>query len=316
MALDLLKKNCDVAMPNTGEPSCDISIGVLKGVIFATEQKQYDREQTIDALITAMQADVLNASPSARLYPYFGFMELTADNTQERSKIQKGTQGAIFGEAKSRDFRYECADMDYKFFAKMVKLNKLGKLYFFGVDAKGNLLGAKGTGNTIIPIKLAAQCLHEKKFNTDTTTNIYFDMITEDPYAFGANLAVVDMTGYDITTQISGLYDVTLAATPSALKIRVTGTVDVSDVDFMELYAGEADVAGAYVVTNAAGAAVTPSAVASVAGDPYSMDLTVVAGTYSVKLANPTALAALSIGSASQGGYESNTVTGLVVPAT
>lgn len=316
MALDLLRENCSVSMPNTGKPDCVNAVGVLKGVIFCQTLKSYPSDTTLATLIASLKADVLATNPKDRLYPLFDFLELTADNTQERAKIQKGLGGVSFGEAKSRDFRYELANMGAKYFAKISQLSDAGKLYFFGIDAQDNLVCAKNAADELIPIRLQAQCIQEPKFNTDTTVNFYLDLITSDPYALGRNVVLVDCSSAPLENELSGLYDVTLAAEGGSLKIDVSGIIDVNGTDFFDLYQTEAAVAGAFKVVNGSGAVVTPSAVVAVAGEPVLIRLTVPAGAgYSVSLVDPTALSVLNIGSAAEGGYESNTVTGITVTA-
>jgi hypothetical protein len=315
MAGELFKPVCAIEDANIGIPSCTPMIEVLQGAIFAQNLKAY-AATSLSALVTALNADVINSVKSARLYPFFQFAELTADNTTEAPKITKGSGGVIFGSDKARDFRYEYNNVGLEAYKKFKKLSKSIK-YMFGYDLANQLIGTKNAAGELLPIELQAFFVHEPKFNTDGTVNFFVDLITKDPYAFGSNAVIVDCSTTPLTSEMSGLFDVTIAATGTALKISITGSVDVTGEDFIEKYAGDVDVAGAWTVITSAGVTVTPSVVAVVAGSPYKVELTVTAATYNtVKLQTPTALIALSVGSIAGGGYESNIVSGVVVPAT
>ena len=316
MALSLFKPDCLGAMPNTGESDCGVVMGVLNGLIFTTTQKAYPSNTTVADLVTAMKADVLAASTKDRLYPFFSILELTADNTQERAKVTAGNGGVTFGAPKARDFRYKCENMGAKYFKKIAQITKVKKLYVFGIDVNGNLICDRNAADEIIPIELQTQCIQEPKYNTDTTVDFFLDIITKSPYAFGSGSEIVELGGVELQNEISGLFDVVLGATGGSLKIDVSATIDVDGRDFFDLYSAEAAVAGAFKVVNGSGAVVVPSAVAAVSGDPTLISLTVPAGTgYSVELESPAALVALNIGSAAEGGYESNKVTGIAVTA-
>lgn len=312
---NLFKPACGGSIPNTGIATCNPMIKDIKGLIFCSSLNAYTADVAA-TLLTALKASVLDTDITQRLLPFFEIAELTADNTVERPKIVKGSGNVSYGAAKPRDLRFEIENIGLPTYQKIVKINGLKKLYAFFYDSDNQLIGAENSAGLLIPIKIQAHNLAEPKLNSDGTVNIYWDIITEDPYALGTNSRMVKFSDTPLKNELSGLYDVTLAATPTALTITVTGTVDVTGEDFIEKYNGELDVAGGWVFTNAAGAAVTPSVVTYVAGSPASMRFTIAPGTYSAKLETPTELVALSVGSAAEGSYESNVLTGIVVPAT
>lgn len=315
MAGELFKPVCAQEEANIGIPSCTPMIEVLQGAIFSQTQKSYDAS-VLATLIAAMNADVVNEVKSERLYPFFQFAELVADNTVEAPKIVKGSGGVSFGSDKARDFRYEYNNIGLEAYKKFKKLSKSIK-YMFGYDLENQLIGTKNAAGKLIPIELQAFFVHEPKFNQDGTVNFFVDIVTKDPYAFGSNAVIVDCSTTPLTSEMSGLFDVTLAATPTALTITLTADIDVTGEDFIAKYSGDVDVAGAWTCITSEGVAVTPSVVTVAEGSPYTVALTVTAGTYNtVKLASPSALIALGVGSISGGGYESNVLSGVVVPAT
>jgi len=311
---ELFKPDCAVDDANVGIPSCKPQIEVLKGAIFAQTRKEYT-DTTLSAFITSLQADVLNATKSERIYPFFEFSELAADNTEETPKIVKGSGSVIFGADKKRDFRYEYKNVGLEAFKKFKRASGSFK-YFFGYDLKDQFICAANSSGNAIPIEIEAMHVHEPMYNQDTTVNFFVDIITADPFAFGLNAKIVDFSTSPLNNELSGLYDVTMAATGGSTEIAITADVDVSGEDFIEKY--ETDlVVGSFVVTDESdGSVETPSGIAiTSSGGTYTATLTVTAGTYTVKLAAPATLVGQSIGSASEGGYESNILTGITATA-
>jgi len=100
------------------------------------------------------------------------------------------------------------------------------------------------------------------------------------------------------------------------LNINVKVEYVIGKTNVYDEFSGDLDVAGAWVVTDSATGEVETVSAVAVDAVNKTFDLTVTAGTYDVKLANAAALEVLGVGTKTQGGFESDTVLSVVVPAT
>jgi hypothetical protein len=134
----------------------------------------------------------------------------------------------------------------------------------------------------------------------------------QDPTALTDKLATILLPeDFDLSVELGGILDVDVTATGGVLSASVKAKTSISKTDLYGLYADDMDVAGAFVCTNASGTIVAPSAVVKDDANKAWV-LTLPVGVYSIKLASPSVLVALGVGSLTSGGYESNSATATV----
>ena len=310
-------------LSNTGLSTCGQTLSQLRGMIYVPADYSFaPTGATIEAQKAAFLADlktkVLVSPIGARALPLFAFAELSEVKTEAKAVTKKGAQTIVSGKESADHFVYELEDVGHRVWKK---LRSMGSdrpgIRCFPVDINGYLVHDLNAAGDIIPFELQYSWFQkiEPMTGTDTSTAYKYEFMISKIGALNDDINIVDFGAGFLEDEISGLYDVDLAATGGTGAITASGSVFQSGENLYDKFADALAKPTAWVLVNeSTNAVVAASAVAKVVGSK-SWSITAVAGTYTLTLAAPAALAALSpaVGSASTGGYESNAVTGLVI---
>lgn len=296
--------NCIADAGNTGIGACSLDFKKITGAILTPKGYTIAAADLADSatLMAKLQADTLATNKAARIYPISGFVN-AEDNS---SGLQKQTFG--YGdEAPVRDginnWTYQFVKGGLTLLKKLRLFNKSTAYDFLFIDDENKILGtasADGTGLKAIPSMYF--WAHQWKANTGQAVAEYKLEFAFLPQYVNEYVASAD-AGFDFSTNIIGLQDVTVTGVVSA----IAGTYGISAVaggtNLGDLYDTELAAAAAFVATNfATGSAITITGVTynsttkvfAVALDVADPDYPA-SGFVNINLASPSALAALGV---------------------
>lgn len=268
---------------------------------------------TFAQTLAALQAGTL-AAPAERMFPILTIQGTTNDTTAPEAK--KAPYGSTVEYVENNHvFGYELEDLGIQWWANARKFNSRTDLRVIlfdpkaihgWTDAEGNLQGAEADFNFL-------QIVPSTK--TDYTKyNVKVEL--KDPGAFDSCHSIEIPAGTVMKTKLNGVTDVELSATASTGVITVTAVKKLTRQDMYETYADELAKVAAWSIINAAtGDVITPTGVTkNVAAKGWDIAISQSGITTSVSLVAPAALAALTpaVGTASAGGFESDTLTVLL----
>ena len=268
---------------------------------------------TFAQTLAALQAGTL-AAPAERMFPILTIQGTTNDTTAPEAK--KAPYGSTVEYVENNHiFGYELEDLGIQWWANARKFNSRTDLRVIlfdpkaihgWTDAEGNLQGAEADFNFL-------QVVPSTK--TDYTKyNVKVEL--KDPGAFDSCHSIEIPAGTVMKTKLNGVTDVELSATASAGVITVTAVKKLTRQDMYETYADELAKVAAWSIINAStGDVITPTGVTkNVAAKGWDIAYSQDNVTASVSLIAPAALAALTpaVGTASAGGFESDTLTVLL----
>lgn len=308
---------------NTGIPTCAFDIKKIVMVILADPSHRITaaNRASISTLKGVLQTATL-ASGTSRIYP-IPHVVLQSDNSEDITI----TTDAYGTKEVARDGDYDWTFLTKKGYAcynaSLRKFNYRNMGAYF-VDSDMNIFGTMD-GTDMRPATLSFfHAMKWKVADGSNATQYMFRLSLSNPEEVNdaGKLAFVACGGDQTTTinfisELNGVIDVTVEQSSVA-----AGTIDVlaktscGKTNLYDDYSTELAAAGAWIVKNAStGAVLTPSGVAANAtteGFTISVTLT---GAATVQLQTPAALAALSVGSSTDGGYESNILTTDALPA-
>ena len=280
---------------------------------------------TVAAVIAALQSGINNASKSARLFPIFGFEQIS-DNSED-IQVQTTSIGSrhVVREGYN-DWKYEFFTGGLSLLASLRKFNKQSTGHdFFFIDADGRLIGMKATdssGNTIlqaIPCDGGFFWAHPFKMNDGSKLAQYMLQFVFAPKYVNELVNYVDLSAYDLPTTLIGQEDVNLSGVANA----TSGSYDVvpqtpTGIYLAANYPTSLALAAAWSAVNPAGAVIpvlsatvgTDGKTVTVALDKTSPNYPATAGfKVSINLVAPAALAALATPMI---GFESTGVVSIV----
>jgi hypothetical protein len=307
---------CRNKFGNMGMEDCRIALEAIKGIFILPKSLEFTSANIASdsAFITAMQTAASATAATSRLFPILkaGSFKNVTDNTADPTE-EKAEYFQILGVSYDKhSLTVEMGDVGVHLMQEIFKYrgNSAISFGFYMNDGKVAFRktssgGAKGMGGQLIPMQY-------KQAAAAAIGRMSFKIVLDEVDAFenDSKLLVYPFNEqYILPDLIHGIHDVNLSlvsATTSLITVDVMRKGDFANmcVEYPTIAA-----AAAVVVKNTAtGAAVTPSGVTINALGKLAIAGTFTAGTYSVQLANPTALFAtpLFIGTLATGGYESN----------
>lgn len=294
--------NCSTGVGNTGLPSCTINLEQLTGLLLTFDGFKIPAASLtdFDTMFAYLQQATLASDPLQRIYP-LNIIEGLTDNTAAPEKKMSGygnTKGVI---EQTHQFEVELESHGIHFYKNLRKWNGRKNVRAYWVD-KGFIGGYKDSNGDLQPMELDIFFKQVKVGNVADITKYMCEVEFKDEKSLTDNLdgmAIPD--GFKVKNEISGVTDITLSGAGGVLSATVTGVASISKVDFISKFASEL-VGGATFLVDG-----VPAAPTSITEGVALFTLT--AGTHTIKLVAPDALATLSVGSVISGGYESNEIT-------
>lgn len=296
--------NCISDVGNTGVGTCSLDFKKIVGAILTPKGYVIEAADLADSatLLAKLQADTLASNKASRIYPVMGFVN-AEDNS---SGLQKQTFS--YGvEAPVRDginnWAFQFVKGGLSLLQKLRLFNKSTAFDFLFVDDENKILGtmnADGTGLQAIPSMYF--WARQWKANTGAAVSEYTCEFAFLPKYVNEYVASVD-AGFDLTTNVVGLQDVSLTGVADATSGSYNVTAVSGGTNLGDLYDTELAAAGVWVAKNfTTGAAITVSGVTyDSATKAFVVALSKVdpdypaTGFVSINLAAPSVLAAAGV---------------------
>jgi len=258
---------------------------------------------TVAALITAMQAAGL-ATGLNRIFPIHKILNIT-DNSETPVKQTGG-----FGQEKYvRDGKYmwdiEFNEVGIGYWSKLRKLNDVGNLKVLLIFNDEYLVGTDDESDGIKGLSISAKYFHPWKISDGANPAKYvLSLSLAKPLELNEDITYIKF-GQSIEDVVKGNIDVELILVASdSTSVTIKPVTSVGKVNLFDTYAADLDAAGAWVVSKA-GVAVVPASVAQdTVNEAIKIPLTTPSGAHVFSLEDAVALAALGIGGAGDGGFE------------
>ena len=315
--MEINKAKSTVLASNTGRRFTEsLKINRITGIILARRGFEVpDASLTsFTSFITYLQTASL-AEGRGRIYPLLGLFGAT-DETAEATELTSG-YGMMYGRVDSPSkFKLEYDNFGFQYFKELMGFNTSKDLSVFIVDT--NFIAGQKTSTGFAGFDCSYFQDKGKYGDMSNAAKNIGTLSLANDYALGSLIDGMQFPNinYDITKELAGVTELALTAVPTALNINVKVEYVIGKTNVYDEFSGDLDVAGAWVVTDSATGEVETVSAVAVDAVNKTFDLTVTAGTYDVKLANAAALEVLGVGTKTQGGFESDTVLSVVVPAT
>lgn len=261
---------------------------------------------------------------SGRVYPFIGadaIVDLT-DNTAEAGLDEAGYGNLMGVNIKKHSFTARIGNISQTLNQNLFKYNSNKDVAICLIDAKGRLLMKQnGTGAKFMPCQIVTDQTKMPTGSTSAVQNVKI-ILDETDALMGDKLVVYPFSqttlgANALSDLMSGISDVELtliSATTTAITVKAIRKADLRNMADADMFATAAAAAGAWkVILDSTGAAITPSGVTVSALGYFVIAGTFTTAPHSVSMETAAALKALTIGSATTGGYESNVLT--VTPA-
>jgi len=299
---------CTTDRGNTGTPACYFDIKHIKSVILAPATQSFSAANMadVDTFIAAMQAATI-AGTSARIYPVSNFVGVT-DNTEEAVFETSGYGDKRFTREGDYQFKFEFWKGGMCLNKQLRKFNK-GSWSVYLVDAQNQVWGKK-VGTALAGFS-ASIYTEKPKINDGTAATKYMiDLSLPNPEELADDFGVV-VLDCSFDDFVKGILNVNITVTVSTeADVTYTIATECGNDDLYDFYADELADTDAIILKNNSGTPVVASAVVKVpASKAWKASATLTAGTYTIELPTPAALAALDIGEAPANGIESDVVT-------
>lgn len=294
------------AYGNTGKPSNAVKQNKMLGIYLCTDKFEIPNSVLAgtweDDLLPYLQDASLAAKKDYRIYPLMFNLGYT-DNTAEASAIESTYKIQLKMVESPHNGKGEIENSGVEYLKNIRRFSKRDNLRCLILDAEfiggeKTSTGVKGFECTVFapPLK------YEDGFNGVTRPYINLSLI--DPLALTDHLFPITYPeSVNISNIIYGVIDVELSS-PSLNVVKATEKI--SGIDLYDDYATELADTDAWKITNKeTGAAV---AITSVVANSVYKGWTITpaeAVNIVAELVDPTALAALNVGSVNAGGYES-----------
>lgn len=301
--------NCANKFGNVGRPACAVKLDRLVGFIMTFDGFEIPNA-SLDSFDNAL-AYLQNASVASGRDRIFYIPKVfgNEDNTPEPEVKKSGYGFLVKTDEMPHEFTIEHEDLGIEFHKRLRKFRNRKDLRVYWIDT--TFIGGQQTSTGLKGFKCSFIAKQVKVEGGDYT--MYKSTLQiQDPTALTDKLATILLPeDFDLSVELGGILDVDVTATGGALSASVKAKTSISKTDLYNLYADEMAVVSAFVCTNEYGTIVAPSAVVKDDANKAWV-LTLPVGVYSIKLASPSALVALGVGSLTSGGYESNSATATV----
>jgi hypothetical protein len=294
--------NCARGLGNTGQPSCAISIEKLEGLLMTTDGFKIPAASltSFDTAFAYLQAATLAANPLQRIYPLHTIEGLT-NNTAAPEKKLSGYGNTQSVTEQPQQFEVEIENNGIEYYKKLRTWNGRKDVRVYWID-KTFIGGYLDSNGDLLPMEASVFFKQVMPGNVADITKYMCELELKSPTALTDDLSAISIPeGFKVKNEIHGLRDVTLAGTGGVLSASVTAVMSISKENFATKFASELT-DDAWLVD---GAATSPSVID--ANGVAAFVLT--AGSHTIKLNTPSALAGWVIGSLTSGGYESNEIT-------
>lgn len=304
---------CGVATGNTGVTGCGVAVNPRDGFIILPRGKSYATAgYTSDALfLTALKADTLLASKTARIYPFLqaiDFVDNTGDNT-----LQAASGGAVrYTHHDTRKFMYTFPSVGINVVQALKKFegnNNICALF----AGEGYLHGKKLSNGNLTGEDCTVSVMYKAAAGTNTyEATITFTLVDNEAFYSQERYGFYKFdAGTVLKDELSGVHDVVLELVSSAaasivVKCRRRDNLKDMGVD----YEASLELPAAWLCITAAGVVQAPTTVTySATAGTFTL-----AGTFAdgyLSLYDPTTLAALTtaLGNGQTGGFESNRIS-------
>lgn len=299
--------SCARGLGNTGQPSCAISIEKLEGLLMTTDGFKIPAASltSFDTAFAYLQTATLAADPLQRIYPLHTIEGLT-NNTAAPEKKLSGYGNTQSVTEQPQQFELEIENNGIEYYKKLRTWNGRKDVRVYWID-KTFIGGYLDSNGDLLPMEASVFFKQVMPGNVSDITKYMCELELKSPTALTDDLSAIAIPeGFKVKNEIHGLRDVTLAGTGGVLSATVTGVMAISKEDFVSKFAIELN-SNTFLVDGV----VTP--VESISSGSVLLMLT--AGTHTISLITPSALADENIGSATSGGYESNEITVTVNPS-
>lgn len=292
---------CVTGAGNTAIPSCGATIDHLKGLFLCFDGFEIPNASLTDfpTALAYLQTATLAANPLERLYP-LSIIEGCTNNTAAPEKKNSGYGNMQYTAEQPHQFELELENVGIEYFKRLRRWNGRKDLRVFWIDTE--FIGGHQTSTGFAPIEASLFVKQVMPGNIADYTKYMADLELKNPKSLTDLLDTIAIPdGADLESEVNGITDVTLAGTGGVLSATVTGLMSISKENFITKFSS--GLAGLSFLVDGVAKAPTSISVQGVAL------LTLTAGVHKVSLVAPSALAALTVGSATAGGYESNEIS-------
>jgi len=307
--------SCTSKFGNVGEPSCGIKIDHLVGFILTYGNFEIPNASLtdFDTTLAYLQASTL-ANGNGRTF-YIPKIFGNEDSTPAADIKKSGYGFNIKQDEKSHEFTIEFENKGIKFHKNLRKFRERKDMRVLWIDTQfiGGLrtsTGLRGFECTFMANQVKVGVLGGDP--TKYTGNLQL----EDPSALEDKLSTILFPeDFDLSEEMGGILDVELFGTGGAGTATIGARTEISRTDLYADYStllADTDAWKAIVKSTGATATIT-----TVTKDDANKKwiLGLAAGTYLISMASPAELAALTIGSLTAGGFESETIEVVVTVA-
>lgn len=307
---------CGADVANVGVCECFFDPKLIIGAIAVPKGKVFTNAELLDANIVATMNAAISAAKVSRIFPFQGFVAIT-DNTEDPTQQTFGYGGIQTVREGNYNWLFQITAGGLNASNARRTFNGLtGKFAFLFFDSQNTLFGtskldANGNyGMAGVPM----EDIYTQPWRASDGTNVtnYSTRFTFRPPFINENISFKKVaTTTLMLTELNGLEDIELTiveADEVEDTVLITAATDCGSTDLYDLYADELNQAGAWVVKDASGAAITVTVSKDDAAKGWLLTYTTadVTDGDTITLAAPAVLQEPPI---SVVGYESNTVT-------
>jgi hypothetical protein len=295
---------CNTKVGYTGQPTCDTKIQKLTMLILAYDGFVIPAAEltTFEDALAYLQAATIAALPKNRVYPIKTVEGLT-DNTEAAEVIKSGYGNPQYSNEKPHTFEIDTENLGIGYYKNLRKFKGQKNLRAFWVDTTF-IGGQKNANGDLVPFECTFDAKQVKVGDGGgTITKNMVDFSLKRATALSDDIEqIVFDEDYDLANDLYGVLGVELSS-PAAWVVKAKEMITKSDL--YDSYADALAVTGAWKATNAVTGAVI--AVSTVVKSATYKGWTITLATVTaadITLVDPTALAAINVGSTTAGGYE------------
>ena len=289
---------------NTGIPSNDVKLDKIVGLLLCKKGFKVPATETKDFndTIAYLQSKTIAADPNDRLYPILNFMGAT--DTTEAANVIKST----YGQSKGYNEQSQSFDVDLKYigigaFKNLRQWSNSEDICAYLVDTTF-IGGRKNKSGDFLPFDIDFIVKQPKYGNgKDTATETMSTVIFKDSEALTSQIVpfVFDKNDFSADSELHGCIDLVVSKVNNT---TVKIFTKVSHTDLYDKYSTQLAVTGAWKVVDAVSGAIKTGWTVAVSAANKGWAFTGLTGVNDIYLVDPTALAALNVGSETAGGFE------------
>ena len=294
---------CNTKNANTGQATCDTKIQKLTMLLLARDGFAIPASETtsFEDVLAYLQTATLAADPKKRIYPIKTIQGYT-ENTEAADTIKSGFGDPIGRNEKPHSYEVDLNYLGIGHHKRLRRFNEDETLRAYWVDTTF-IGGQKNSAGDFVPFEVFFNLRQVTVGNgADAITKSVVDLSFKRPTALTDDMEqIVFDEEIDLKNELYGCLDVTLSS-PASMVVKAN--ISISNVDLYDSYSTQLATPSAWICTDAlTGQIVTPTSV-TVSATNKGWTFAGLTGLVDVKLVDPTALAALNVGSTTSGGYE------------